>query len=93
MILNRYNPLGLTFQISPAGRDKSTVTLIGAKGSNKTLIVNASIEDMNQGWYYWMNGKFIQDAFRFLTPDEREFLMTGITPEEWAETFKDEEDA
>ena len=25
----------------------------------------------------------VQDAFPELTPDQREFIMTGITPEEW----------
>lgn len=29
-------------------------------------------------------GKHIQDEFPELTTDQREFLMTGITPEEWA---------
>ena len=30
------------------------------------------------------SGKFnIQDVFPNLTADEREFIMTGITPDEW----------
>ena len=33
----------------------------------------------------WLGGTLIQDAFPHLTPDEREFLKTGITPEEWDE--------
>jgi len=88
MILNRYNPLGLTFQLAPQGRDVTSIVLVGTE---KKIVVNHPIESLNQGWYHWMKGKFIQDAFNFLTPDEREFLMTGITPEEWAETFKEEE--
>lgn len=32
-------------------------------------------------------GNLIQDVFPELSADEREFLMTGITPEEWDETF------
>lgn len=39
----------------------------------------------------WENGAFIQDAMPNLTPDEREFIMTGITAEEWDEAFGDEE--
>lgn len=38
----------------------------------------------------WNRGELIQNALPYLTIDEREFLMTGITPEEWEETFKDE---
>ena len=33
----------------------------------------------------------IDQAFPHLTADEREFIMTGITPEEWAKAFPDEE--
>lgn len=36
------------------------------------------------------NGRLIQDIVPHLSADDREFLMTGITPEEWDETFKDE---
>ena len=35
----------------------------------------------------WMEGALIQDVMPNLSPDEREFLMTGITPVEWDETF------
>ena len=32
-------------------------------------------------------GALIQEAFPMLNADQREFILTGITPEEWAETF------
>ena len=38
------------------------------------------------------SGIVIQRAFPNLTPSEREFIMTGITPEEWEETFGAEEE-
>ena len=31
-------------------------------------------------------GAFLQDVFRHLPPPEREFIKSGITPEEW-QTF------
>lgn len=34
----------------------------------------------------WLGGALIQNALPHLSADEREFLMTGITPEEW-ETY------
>lgn len=40
-------------------------------------------------WSY-PNTALIQDAFSELTDDEREFLMTGMTPEQWDETFPEE---
>ena len=35
----------------------------------------------------YKNGAKAQNAFPQLNADQREFLMTGITAEEWAETF------
>ncbi len=34
-------------------------------------------------------GRFtLQDCFPNLSPDEREFIKTGITADEWEETFR-----
>ena len=38
----------------------------------------------------WESGTLIQNAMPHLTPDEREFIMTGITPNEWDSAFSDE---
>ena len=38
----------------------------------------------------WMEGALIQDVMPSLSADEREFLMTGITPDEWAAEFGEE---
>ena len=38
----------------------------------------------------WNNGMLIQNACPDLTADEREFIMTGVTSEEWEETFSEE---
>jgi len=37
----------------------------------------------------WHAGALIQQVFPHLSPDERKFLMTGITAEEWEEAFGD----
>ena len=34
----------------------------------------------------------VQDAFPNLDIGQREFLISGITPDEWTKTFGDEED-
>jgi len=45
----------------------------------------------------WLAGRatgtapLVQDAFPNITPAEREFLMTGITEEEWAKSVAQEE--
>ena len=40
----------------------------------------------------WVAGELVQDVMPNLTPEEREFMITGITPEEWDETFSVDED-
>jgi hypothetical protein len=35
----------------------------------------------------WMDGALIQDAMPNLNAEQREFLITGITPSEWNEAF------
>ena len=35
----------------------------------------------------WRGGELIQNVFPNLTPDQREFIMTGVTPAEWAKEF------
>ena len=39
----------------------------------------------------WQDGALVQDALPYLTADEREFLMTGITAEEWDDAFGTED--
>lgn len=35
----------------------------------------------------WKNGQMIQDAMPNIPAEEREFIITGITPEFWQATF------
>lgn len=36
---------------------------------------------------HYNSGALIQNAFPNLSADEREFIMTGITPQEWEDAF------
>jgi len=40
----------------------------------------------------WEGGALIQEVFPHLTTDEREFIMTGITPKEWDEAFGEDDE-
>lgn len=51
-----------------------------------------ALEIIPKDYYDWGNGKLIQDAFPYLTPDQREFIKTGITLGEWENAFKEEND-
>ncbi len=39
----------------------------------------------------WQAGGLIQNVMPELTADEREFVMTGVTAQEWASEFGDED--
>lgn len=56
-------------------------------GIERTLEINVTQEQLEN----WMNGVLIQDAMPNLSPDEKEFIMTGITSDEWDEAFKEDE--
>ena len=59
--------------------------------SGKTTKMDLPIP--NSDMLDWLSGgKLIQEAFPYLTPDGREFILTGITPEEWDAIFSDPED-
>ena len=40
----------------------------------------------------WYAGVLVQVAFPRHSPDEREFLMTGVTPQEWDAFFPAEQE-
>ena len=37
----------------------------------------------------WQEGELIQNVMSHLTADQREFLISGTTPEEWDSVFGD----
>jgi len=41
-------------------------------------------------WRAWQKGALIQNAMPHLTPDEREFILTGISPDEWDAIFSEQ---
>jgi hypothetical protein len=51
------------------------------------MVMPISHDLFNAQYANWQKGAFIQDAFPTLNPDEREFIKTGITPEEWNDVF------
>lgn len=51
-------------------------------------VVREMLLDITEGEYNaWEAGVVIQRAMPRLSPSEREFVMTGITDDEWAELF------
>lgn len=52
-------------------------------GVERTLDIPVMQEQIDA----WQNGVLIQNAMPNLTKDEREFMMTGSTSEEWDDIF------
>lgn len=59
-----------------------------ASGVTRTRDMDVTPEQIE----LWEEGMHIQDAAPHLSDADREFLMTGITAEEWDEAFPDDED-
>lgn len=59
-----------------------------ATGTTRTLDINVTLEQLNN----YAQGALLQDAFPHLSADDREFIKTGITPEEWDSLFGGEEE-
>lgn len=54
---------------------------------SNTMILHMTEEQFNR----WQMGERIERAFPNLNAAEREFLMSGATPEAWDAMFKDED--
>lgn len=52
-------------------------------GQVNTMDLDVTMDQLES----WQNGELIQVVMPNLTPDEREFLITGITPDEWKKIF------
>ena len=59
-------------------------SILSGKTRTKEINVNQSQIDK------WVAGMLIQDAMPEVSVDDREFIMTGSTPEEWDSHFNEE---
>lgn len=57
-------------------------------GEKNTMLLPVTNEQIDR----WQNGELIQNVFPHLTPSEREFLISGVTPEEWDVVNEDMEE-
>ena len=58
--------------------------------NNRRMVINCTAEQYVKGVEDYNSGKLIQEAFGFLNADEREFLVSGLTPQEWNAIFPKE---
>ena len=58
-----------------------------ASGETRTLDLDVTEAQFAR----WREGEHIQDVAPQLSAADREFILTGITAEEWAEVFTDDD--
>ena len=58
-----------------------TSPLTGTDNTRDIPVTSAQLDS-------WKAGEIIQNAMPDVSSDDREFLMTGITPEEWENMFR-----
>jgi hypothetical protein len=56
-------------------------------GIERTLDIPVTQEELDK----WNSGMLIQEAMPNLSPDQREFILTGIVSDEWDSTFEEDE--
>ena len=54
-------------------------------GEVNTMNIDCTEEQLNRH----KMGELVQDVFPNLSVEEREFLISGVTPEEWNDAFED----
>jgi hypothetical protein len=57
-------------------------------GKVNVLDIPVTTEQLNK---WEVEGALIQDAMPDLSPEHREFILSGLTPEDWNELFPDDE--
>jgi hypothetical protein len=55
-------------------------------GERNTMDIDITEEQL----VLWLDGALIQNVMPNLLPSEREFMITGVTPEEWEKFAKEE---
>lgn len=59
----------------------------GMSGNVNTMVLAVTEQQLTEFATGGSKGRFIQEIFPHLSPEEREFLKTGISPSEWEATF------
>lgn len=77
----------------PNPTEKTRVGAVYSNGDSAEMDLNIPEVDFLVGFNRWKTGgRLVQDAFPTLSAEEREFLISGITPREWNQLFPPEDD-
>lgn len=91
MVLNLQNRIGQRFIVSTICQKPKQCRVSLVREPNKFMIVNLSQQEFYERWNRWIRGEFLQNVFSYvLNADEREFILSGTTSEEWDKLFPPE---
>ena len=81
------------FSIDNRGASKGVTFTRERFGSTEMSSMNLDIEytEFVLGFQQWLRGALIQDVFPKASSEEREFIVSGLTPEAWDKIFGEEE--
>lgn len=68
-------------KIRPKARQEGDYTII--EGQCRVTKKPYSVRVLTTEYQAWRNGTFIQDAMPNTSTDDREFILSGISPEGW----------
>ena len=82
------------FSIDNRGAGKGVTFTRGRFGSTEMSSMNLDIEytEFVLGLQQWFRGALIQDVFPTASSEEREFIVSGLTPEVWDKIFGESEE-
>ena len=69
----------------PLTDDTTLVLLRCMYGRDRQMILDCTQEQFWDGMKAYTEGAYMQDAFRMLNPIQREYLLTGLTDDEFQE--------
>ena len=66
-----------------AGGGPAIAAIFGSAVKGNAMTLNCNQDQFDDGLLKYKRGALIQDAFPFLNADEREFLQSGLLPDEF----------
>jgi hypothetical protein len=72
--------------LTPTSTEVKQTTPMGMRQIERKMTIPVSYERI-LAWATGVDKRMVQDAFPELNADQREFLLTGILPDEWDALF------
>jgi hypothetical protein len=65
------------------------ITIRGFDGVENSMVFKTTFDAIEESIRQYDAGSLIQNAFWYLSADQREFLISGMTPQQWDEMINE----